>query len=66
MDAKADLLVYGNAEERLSILRIGAARGEHLSEIRDLRGTAAVLLKQLPEGWSFRIAAPLIRLAIST
>ena len=53
MDAKADLLVYGNAERAVVDIAHRAARGEHLSEIRDLRGTA-VLLKQLPEGWSFK------------
>src|SRR5690349_5371142 len=41
-DAKADLLVYGNAERQIVELAQRMAAGEALSDIRDLRGTAFV------------------------
>ena len=50
LDAKADLLVYGNAERQIVELahRIGA--GESIDDITDLRGTAFVR-RGTPEGW---------------
>lgn len=39
-DAKADLLIYGNAERALVALSHRLARKEKISEITDLRGTA--------------------------
>lgn len=39
-DSKADLLVFGNAERAIVELAHRLARGEKISEIRDLRGTA--------------------------
>jgi uncharacterized radical SAM protein YgiQ len=50
LDAKADLLVYGNAERQIVEIAQRLARGELISEIRDLRGTA-LMLKEPPEGW---------------
>src|SRR5216117_3341720 len=41
-DAKADLLVYGNAERQIVELARRMAAGEALTAIRDLRGTAFV------------------------
>src|SRR5690349_12712922 len=41
-DAKADLLVYGNAERQIVELAQRMAAGEALGDIRDLRGTAFV------------------------
>jgi uncharacterized radical SAM protein YgiQ len=41
-DAKADLLVYGNAERQIVELAQRMTAGEALSDIRDLRGTAFV------------------------
>ncbi|MCE1172764.1 MAG: YgiQ family radical SAM protein, partial [Azovibrio sp.] len=46
-DSKADLLVFGNAERAIVELAHRLARGEKISEIRDLRGTAFMV----PRGW---------------
>jgi len=46
-DAKADLLLYGNAERALVALAHRLARGEPISSIRDLRGSACMA----PAGW---------------
>ncbi|MDR2637854.1 MAG: YgiQ family radical SAM protein [Zoogloeaceae bacterium] len=46
-DAKADLLIYGNAERALVELTHRMAGGEVIRDIRDLRGTAFVT----PHGW---------------
>ncbi|OAM52725.1 YgiQ family radical SAM protein [Methylovorus sp. MM2] len=50
MDSKADILLYGNAERALVELSHRIAKGERISEITDIRGTA-YLRKGLPEGW---------------
>jgi len=50
LDAKADLLVYGNAERQIVDIAHRMAAGEPISAIRDLRGTAFVR-KTLPEGY---------------
>ncbi len=50
LDAKADLLVYGNAERALVEIAHRAAAGEHPKAMRDLRGTAFIG-KGVPEGW---------------
>jgi uncharacterized radical SAM protein YgiQ len=42
LDAKADLLVYGNAERAIVDLAHRLAAGEPIAAIRDLRGTAFV------------------------
>ncbi|HTQ35634.1 MAG TPA: YgiQ family radical SAM protein [Steroidobacteraceae bacterium] len=42
LDAKADLLVYGNAERQVVALAKRMDAGEPLASIRDLRGTAFV------------------------
>jgi uncharacterized radical SAM protein YgiQ len=46
-DSKADLLVFGNAERAIVELAHRLAKGEKISEIRDLRGTAFMV----PRGW---------------
>ena len=46
-DAKADLLLFGNAERALVELAHRLARGEKIGDIRDLRGTAFMV----PHGW---------------
>ncbi len=46
-NSKADLLLYGNAERALVEIAHRCSRGEHLSEIRDVRGTAFCV----PHGW---------------
>ena len=46
-DSKADLLIFGNAERALVDLTHRLAAGEHIKDIRDLRGTAFMV----PSGW---------------
>jgi uncharacterized radical SAM protein YgiQ len=50
VDAKADLLVYGNAERAVVDLAHRLAAGEDVGAITDLRGTA-FLRRGTPEGW---------------
>jgi len=47
-DARADLLLYGNAERAIVEVAHRLARNEPISEIRDLRGTAYAC-KKLPD-----------------
>jgi uncharacterized radical SAM protein YgiQ len=51
LDARADLLVYGNGERQVAEIAHRMAGGESLDEIRDVRGTAFVC-KTFPSGWS--------------
>ena len=51
LDAKADLLVFGNAERQICEIAHRLAAGKKIEEIDDLRGTAFVR-KALPEGWT--------------
>lgn len=51
VDSKADILLYGNAERALIELSHRIAKGEKVSDIQDIRGTA-FLRKNIPEGWS--------------
>lgn len=46
MDARADLLLFGNAERAIVELAHRLAAGESPQEIRDLRGTAYILNQQ--------------------
>ena len=50
VDSKADILLYGNAERALVELSHRLGRGEEISEITDIRGTA-YMRKGIPEGW---------------
>ncbi len=50
VDAKADLLVYGNAERQIGAIAQRLDAGEALSEITDLRGTA-YLRRAMPPDW---------------
>ena len=50
LDAKADLLVYGNAERAIGEIAHRLAAGEAIEQITDLRGTAFVR-KAVPPGW---------------
>lgn len=45
IDAKADLLIYGNAERAIVDLTHRLARGESVDTIRDIRGSAFILNK---------------------
>lgn len=49
-DAKADILLYGNAERAIVELAHRLARGEAIDSIRDVRGTA-YFVRDLPENW---------------
>ncbi|MDO8775354.1 MAG: YgiQ family radical SAM protein, partial [Burkholderiaceae bacterium] len=51
LDAKADLLVYGNAERQVVEIAHRLAAKEPITSITDVRGTAFVR-PALPEGWS--------------
>jgi uncharacterized radical SAM protein YgiQ len=50
VDAKADLLVYGNAERQIGEIAQRLNAGTPISEITDLRGTA-YLRRGMPAGW---------------
>jgi uncharacterized radical SAM protein YgiQ len=50
LDAKADLLVYGNGERQICELAHRLAAGEPIAGITDLRGTAFAR-KTVPAGW---------------
>jgi len=50
VDAKADLLVYGNAERQVGEIARRLHGGESIREITDLRGTA-FLSRGMPAGW---------------
>ncbi len=50
LDAKADLLVYGNGERQICELAHRLAAGEAIGDITDLRGTAFAR-KGVPGGW---------------
>lgn len=50
LDAKADLLLYGNAERALAEVAHRIARGEAIHAIDDVRGTVLVR-SQIPENW---------------
>ncbi|MGS0675611.1 YgiQ family radical SAM protein [Shewanella sp. 125m-1] len=49
LDAKADILVYGNAERPLVELSHRLATGEPISELHDIRGTTVIRKEPLPE-----------------
>ncbi|WP_245921433.1 YgiQ family radical SAM protein [Bowmanella denitrificans] len=48
-DAKADLLMYGNAERPLVEVTHRLAAGENIADIQDVRGTAIIVKQALPE-----------------
>jgi uncharacterized radical SAM protein YgiQ len=50
VDAKADLLVYGNAERQIGEIARRLDEGSSITEITDLRGTA-YLRRGMPAGW---------------
>lgn len=50
LDAKADMLLYGNAERQICELAHRLAAGEKIEDITDLRGTVFTR-KAVPEGW---------------
>ncbi|HTY93608.1 MAG TPA: YgiQ family radical SAM protein [Steroidobacteraceae bacterium] len=50
LDAKADLLVYGNGERQICDIAHRLGAGESITQITDIRGTAFTR-KERPEGW---------------
>lgn len=50
LDAKADILVYGNAERPLVELSHRLAAGEPISELHNIRGTTVIRKEPMP-GW---------------
>ena len=50
VDAKADLLVYGNAERQIGEIAHRLSEGASIGDITDLRGTA-YLRRAMPSGW---------------
>ena len=50
MDASADMLIFGNAERAIVELSHRIARGEPVSDITDIRGTAFVM-DETPKDW---------------
>ncbi len=48
-DAKAELLIYGNAERPLVEVAHRLAAGEPISSLQDIRGTAVIRKEPLPE-----------------
>ena len=51
VDAKADILLYGNAERAIVEVTHRIARGASLAELDDVRGIA-LLKPAVPEGWT--------------
>jgi len=51
LDAKADLLVYGNGERQICEIAHRLAAGESIATLADLRGTA-FMRRGLPQGWT--------------
>ncbi len=51
LDARADMLLYGNAERAIVEVAHHLGRGRDLGELRDLRGTA-YRSRGVPEGWA--------------
>ena len=49
-DAKADLLLFGNAERAIVEIAHRIARGDAVEDITDIRGTA-FFIKDIPEDW---------------
>ena len=58
VDAKADLLVYGNGERAIVEIAHRLAAGDAVAAIDDLRGTA-LLKDQIPDGWEVADASTL-------
>lgn len=50
LDAKADILLYGNAERAVVEIAQRLSRGEDIQAITDIRGTA-FLRRDTPQGW---------------
>jgi uncharacterized radical SAM protein YgiQ len=50
LDSRADLLVYGNGERQIAEIAFRLSRGEDISKLTNIRGTAFIL-KTPPKAW---------------
>ncbi len=50
-DAKADMLLFGNAERAIVEVTHRLARGESIGEMRDIRGSC-IMCSGIPDGWT--------------
>lgn len=50
LDARADLLVFGNGERQIAEIAHRLADGEPITQLQDIRGTA-LLRREIPEDW---------------
>ncbi|MEO5374011.1 MAG: YgiQ family radical SAM protein [Alphaproteobacteria bacterium] len=64
MDARADILVFGNAERALVDIAHRTAAGERPRDITDVRGTV-IVRDTVPEGWTVLDASSLERPAVA-
>lgn len=53
LDAKADLLIYGNAERQIVEIAHRLAAGELITDLKGIRGTVH-FVKQVPSGWTVK------------
>ncbi len=53
LDAKADLLIYGNAERQIVEIAHRLAKGETIDQLIGIRGTAHIV-KQIPNDWAIK------------
>src|SRR5690606_34057653 len=51
IDARADILLYGNAERAIAEIAHALAAGKNIKELDDIRGTV-VIKKEAPRGWT--------------
>ncbi len=65
LDAKADILLYGNAERAIVELSHRIANGETIAQMKDIRGTAFAV-KELPEDYQCIDATRLVDDAADT
>ena len=57
LDAKADLLLYGNAERAITEIAHRLAQGERVENLQDIRGTAFIR-KELPDAHCIDLTTP--------
>ncbi len=54
-DAKADILLFGNAERAIVDVALRLAQGEKLADLDDIRGVA-LMKSSVPDGWTEALA----------
>ncbi len=63
LDAKADLLVYGNAERQIVEIAHRLAAGELITDLKGIRGTVH-FVKQVPTGWTVKDSSDIDTLGV--